>query len=91
MKTPGVEVVHRCEFMGLGGIYNAMINLHDVKIPVDNRLAEEGSGLAMALATVMWGTLDAACPPVPVQPSNCCLLPVAGEPSASSGVSGGIA
>lgn len=63
MNTPGVEVVHRCEFMGLGGIYNGQLRFTNVKIPVENRLGEEGRGLAMALATVNVGrlTLPSAC------------------------------
>ncbi|KIA78672.1 acyl-CoA dehydrogenase family protein [Parachlamydia acanthamoebae] len=63
MNTPGVEVVHRCNFMGLGGIYNGLLRFKDVKIPVGDRLGEEGRGLAMALATINVGrlTLPAAC------------------------------
>jgi len=57
MDTPGVEVSHRCHFMGLNAIYNGVIEFDNVKIPVEDRLGDEGRGLAMALETINVGRL----------------------------------
>lgn len=62
-QSEGIEVMHRCHFMGLRSLYNGVIKLTNVKVPAENIIAGVGKGLRVALSTLNTGrlTLPSTC------------------------------
>jgi alkylation response protein AidB-like acyl-CoA dehydrogenase len=56
--SPGITVERRNAFVGLRGLENSVTRFHDVVVPVENRIGEEGQGFRIALTTLNTGRLS---------------------------------